>query len=291
MIIEVRIDKMKGQVVTGGVILRFIRENNKKSHEQCVNCFDELSTPLLRNLRSMTGSVTVTTATPDTPRYTFQQFMDDRAALQTEYYARAIGPAKQKVWEDKVASLKEWELVVIALDGYQKKEHELFQKLAAATEKASELQKLVEQQTTRSARLENEMEHLEKRLTQEHKDNLQKIRDDTNHQLQVEMAKLEDLHRKEIQERELEDTKMEVIQLRKDLAQVEQQQIQNEEIVQLRAELKSKNQEIEDITRERKAESVQQEQVVKELREAGVFSLFSVITIGGLVMKPVHLSN
>ena len=188
------------QDVTGGVIKRFMDENHKKSRAYCVRCFDELSAPVLENLQS----ITVATTTPDAPRYTFQQFVDERANLQINYDARAIGPAKHEVWEEKVAGLKDWEPVVMKLDGYQKEMDEKYQQLAESDKKQNELRDRMIQEQARTSRLESEMKHLEKRLMQEHQETLQQVKADAAEKIAKERAKAEDLKkRKETEGREL----------------------------------------------------------------------------------------
>ena len=273
MIIETKFDKMKGQVVTGGVIMRFVHENDKKSHEYCVKCFDEVSAPLLGNLRSITRSATVTTATPDAPRYTFQQFMDERANLQLEYFARAIGPAKQKIWEEKVAGLKEWESLVIVLDGYQEEKLKLYQRLAATAERENELREQVDQQQARSSRLETEMTHLETRLTQEHRENLQRIEIDAAERLAEESRKVEDLeNRQEIQEEDLEAATEQMSQLQKEKGEAKQQQKLKivAEIVELKAEKERKMQQYADMLAAQEQQHAKAEKDAEAL-EAGVF--------------------
>ena len=279
-IIEARFDKMKVQVVTGGVILRFIRENYEKSHAYCVKCFDEVSAPLLENLRSMMGSVTITTATPeiDAPRYSFQQFMDDRANLQAEYFARAIGPAKQKVWEEKVASLKEWESMVIALDDYQKEK--LYQKLATTAKNEEKLRDLVVKRTACSSRLESVMEQLETRLTQENQDNLQRIERDAAEKLAEGRRKLKDLDsRQEISESELKAKKQQLIQLQKEKEQAERQQKLEmiEAITELKAEYKAAEQQSADLVAQQKEERAKHERDMQELKKGMFIAILSEI--------------
>ena len=276
-IAETKFDEKKGQVVTGGVIFRFIRENYEKSRENCDKCFVELNAPLLEKLHSIPKS---TTSTPDAPSYTFQQFMDDRANLQTEYFARAIGPAKQKVWEEKVASLKDWESVVIALDGYQKEKHDLYQKLATTAENEKKLKDLVEKQTARSSRLESEMEHLETRLTQENQENLQRIERDAAEKLAEGRRKLEDLEsRQEISESELKAAKQQLIQLQKEKEQAERQQ--KLEMIEAIAELKAENKVTEhrcaDLVSQQKEEHAKHERDLQELKKGMFIAILSEI--------------
>ena len=238
-IIEAKFDEMKGQIVTGGVILQFIRENYEKSHARCVECFNECSAPVMKILQSIKESDPETAAAPDAPRYTFQQFLEDRANLQVEYDARAVGPAKQKVWEEKLSGLKELEPLIKKLDGYQKKVHEDHQRLAELAIKKNELKDQVSQQKAYSSRLESDMDHLQTRLTQEHEENLQQAKDDAAKMIEDEKKKAEDLkNRKEIKEKELAAAlqKVESLEAYKKKAEQQQQQQLNDDIKKLQDE-------------------------------------------------------
>ena len=266
-IIETKSDKMKGQVVTGGVIAQFVYENDEKSRAYCIECFDEVSAPLLKNLRSIMESATVTTAAPDAPRYTFQHFIDDRANLQMEYFARAIGPAKQKVWEEKVGSLKEWESVVLALGG-QKDKFELYQQLTATADRENELRDLVSHQSALNSRLKSEQKYLQTHLMHENEEIIQQIKQDAAEKLAEERRKLEVLeNRQEIKESELEAAKQQVEKLLKDKERAEQRQKQQEIEVKEYESLKLEH--VHLLTELEKVRA-KQEKTVKEL-EAGVF--------------------
>ena len=92
--------KTTGKVV-GGVLHRFMEENEKMSHDHCVKVFGEVSRPVYDCIKRAESHPTATDSLKDIMQKEMEQ-------LQEEYSKKAVGPAKEKVLELKLKELKEY---------------------------------------------------------------------------------------------------------------------------------------------------------------------------------------
>ena len=84
--------------VVGGVLHRFMEENEKMSHDHCVKVFGEVSQPVYDCIKRAESHPTATDSLKDTMQKEMEQ-------LQEEYSKKAVGPAKEKVLELKLKDL------------------------------------------------------------------------------------------------------------------------------------------------------------------------------------------
>ena len=114
--------------VCGGVLYKFISRNLKESKEHCMRLFTELYTDFKQKVNN--------------PDYTFEQLKHDLEEMRSEYFARAIGPAKWDVYEEKREQLEQEEERFQHLQGYKK---EAFQAIHASEKARGEQEKLQQQ--------------------------------------------------------------------------------------------------------------------------------------------------
>ena len=118
---------MKAEVC-GGVLYKFISRNRKESKEHCMSLFTELYTDFKQKVNN--------------PDYTFEQLKHNLEELRSEYFARAVGPAKWDVYEEKREQLEQEEERFQHLQGYKK---EAFQAIHAAEKARGEQEKIQQQ--------------------------------------------------------------------------------------------------------------------------------------------------
>ena len=172
--------KTTGKVV-GGVLRRFMEENEKMSREHCAKIFDEVSQPIRDCIKTAENDPTTTESLNDT--------MPNKVKwLQTQYFEKAVGPAKEEVLELKLKELEEYGSRVA---GFQKMV--IDREALAEKRRIEQLKGLEAAAEERYKTLANE----QKKLAEEQEQRMQRVTDDLKKQLDDERDKVKELKGKD----------------------------------------------------------------------------------------------
>ena len=208
--------KTTGKVV-GGILHRFMEENEKMSREHCGKIFDEVSRSVYDCIKRAESDLVATESLKDI----IQKEMEE---LQAEYSKKAIGPAKEEVLELKLKELEEYGSRIVR---FQQKVRE-----AIDREVLAEI-RLIEK-AMKAATDEQIKTHAKERekMKQEFEDHMRRVKDDLERQLTAEKEKV-----KEFVGNGAGIQKDSIVELKQKLADADKQQ-QFEEERRLETEIK-----------------------------------------------------
>lgn len=142
-IVVEEIDKKNGSKhVIGGILHNYIKCNYDKSLEFCVAKFNSLYQKIRQRIDSELSSHEREGLKQQIPpTYTYNDYKDDKRTLEQEYFAGAIGPAKEEVWRKKMEETKNDEWFIAKLPKF---EHRIVDLTSQLSTTETELQKLGE---------------------------------------------------------------------------------------------------------------------------------------------------
>ena len=180
--------QMTQKVVSGGILLKFAKDNLRKSRSQCQDLFSQLYKEIEVKIQQEDLS------------YTFKNLSEDLQALLEQYDKHAVGPAKWEVYEEKRAFIRSQEETYKRLQGWKKEKFETLQKLEEEKSKAAkrdeELKKVTEQMRNDTKMAQKKMEAMH----DAHQKEMEKIREQQEKRIEAERQKSEDFMKAQMKE-------------------------------------------------------------------------------------------
>ena len=174
------------KVVTGGIFLKFIQQNYSLSHKQCTQLFQDLYQPIENRIQRALSQTTET-------NYTFNDLQKDISDLDKKYLARAIGPAKWEVYNEKQQQLASTNEGFKHVEGFKadaleasRKEREAVAIVKASEERLQNLQKQMKEEKA------THLEQLQKIQT-DHSNAIERVHVEGQKQLERELQKQNEL--------------------------------------------------------------------------------------------------
>ena len=167
------------QEVKGGILSKFLRDNEVKSYESCGCTFAELYCETELRIATAFGKEATCT-------YTLADFCGDIERTRVDYFAKATGPAKHNVWSQKehdvLARSKESFKQMV---GFSEQVTSAIDQANEASAKAAEMSEVVNQLESKLKEKNKEMED----RTAERKEMLEEIQEQTRKQLEQELER------------------------------------------------------------------------------------------------------
>jgi hypothetical protein len=186
-IAEIRGQQVKRKKVTGGILFKFAQRNYSHSRSGCLSLFEKLYQQIEKKVNAIQN-------------YSFEEVLNDLNVLHIDYFREAVGPAKWEVYDEKREFLKAQEGSFKSLKGFQQTTFEALQKAAEESAKAAELADSV---SKLQVQMRNDAELNRKRIDsmqEEHRGEMQRLRDEEAEQMKLEQQKYEDLTKAHLQE-------------------------------------------------------------------------------------------
>lgn len=167
-IVMEEVDKTTGtNHIVSGILHNYLKCNYDKSLEYCVAKFNSLYQQIRERIDFELSSHEkdgIKRQLP--PTYTYNNYQDDKKTLEKDYFAAAIGPAKQEVWRKKIEDTKHDEWLIAKLPKF---EHRIVDLTSQLSTTEIELQKLTENVKSLERErdsLKNEWVSLQERFTE-----------------------------------------------------------------------------------------------------------------------------
>ena len=186
-IIVEEVDKKTGaKCITGGILHNYIKQNYDKSLEYCIAKFNLLYQQIRQRIDFELSSHERDGIRRNVPAtYTYNNYQDDKRTLEKDYFASAIGPAKEDVWKKRIEETKHDEWLIAKLRKFENRIVDLTSQLSS-TEieilKLSENMKTIE--IERDA-IKNELVSLQQQFTQLSEQKVQQVESYTKERHQI----------------------------------------------------------------------------------------------------------